>query len=385
MRGWKQINLGETATFYNGYAFKPNDWSTSGKEIIRIQNLTKGASQINFFEGELHDKYKVRTGDILISWSGSLGVYEWEREDAWLNQHLFKVVFDKEELNKTFFKYLITVALKEMESMVHGATMKHITKQKFDAFRIFLPPLEQQKKIAAILDAADAYRQKTKALIAKYDELTQSLFLDMFGDPVKNEKGWEVIKLGKVCGVGSSKRVFVDELVEEGIPFYRGTEVGKLGEGKAITPSLFIKKEHYEILKEHRGVPKQGDLLMPSICPDGRIWVVDNDVEFYFKDGRVLWIEVNSKTMNSTYLKYHLKGSFYANYNNIASGTTFAELKIVALKNLDVFYPDLKLQNKFAERVQAIELQKAQAQASLEKAEELFNSLLQRAFKGELV
>jgi len=248
-----------------------------------------------------------------------------------------------------------------------------------------LPPLNQQKKIAAILDAADSYKQKTKTLIDKYDELTQSLFLDMFGDPVTNPKGWDEIKLGNVCNVGSSKRVFVSELVEEGIPFYRGTEVGKLGEGKSINPTLFITKAHYESLKEHRGVPKQGDLLMPSICPDGRIWVVDNDKEFYFKDGRVLWVEVDLKKMNSIYLRYHLKGSFFANYNNIASGTTFAELKIVSLKKMNVFYPNMKLQNQFAERVKAIEVQKAQAHTSLAQADNLFNSLLQKAFKGELI
>ena len=206
----------------------------------------------------------------------------------------------------------------------------------------------------------------------------------MFGDPVRNPKGWEEIKLGNICGVGSSKRVFVDELVEDGIPFYRGTEVGKLGEGKSIIPKLFITKEHYERLKEHRGIPKKGDSLMPSICPDGRIWVVDDDKEFYFKDGRVLWVEVDSRKINSIYLRYHMKGSFFANYNNIASGTTFAELKIVALKKMNIFYPDIALQNQFAERVQAIEVQKAQAQASLAQAEDLFNSLLQRAFKGEL-
>jgi type I restriction enzyme, S subunit len=255
---------------------------------------------------------------------------------------------------------------------------------KYSKVKIPLPPLDQQKKIAAILDAADAYKQKTKALIEKYDELAQSLFLDMFGDPVTNPKGWKEVKLGNICGVGSSKRVFVDELVEDGIPFYRGTEVGKLGEGKSITPGLFITKEHYESLKEHRGIPKKGDLLMPSICPDGRIWVIDDDKEFYFKDGRVLWVEVDSKKINSIYLRYHMRGSFFANYNNIASGTTFAELKIVALKKMNIFYPDLNLQNQFAERVQAIEAQKGQAQASLAQAEDLFNSLLQKAFKGEL-
>ena len=302
-------------------------------------------------------------------------------EKVWVNNHAH-VLTAKDNLILEYLMYYLNYA--DLTLYINGATRGKLTKSSLNGIKIPLPPLDQQKKIAAILDAADAYRQKTKALIEKYDELTQSLFLDMFGDPVTNPKGCEEIKLGNICGVGSSKRVFVDELVEDGIPFYRGTEVGKLGEGKSIIPKLFITKEHYERLKEHRGIPKKGDLLMPSICPDGRIWVVDDDKEFYFKDGRVLWVEVDSRKINSIYLRYHMKGSFFANYNNIASGTTFAELKIVALKKMNIFYPDIALQNQFAERVQAIESQKAQAQASLAQAEDLFNSLLQRAFKGEL-
>jgi type I restriction enzyme S subunit len=304
--------------------------------------------------------------------------------DLAINQDL-KAIKCKSQLDKKFLFYVLKSKSDYFNNISTGATVKGIKIAHITDLKIPLPPLEQQKKIVSILDAADELRQKDKALIAKYDELTQSLFLDMFGDPVKNEKAWEIKKLGNVCLVGSSKRVFVEELVEEGIPFYRGTEVGKLGEGKAIRPTLFITKEHYEKLKDHRGVPKKGDLLMPSICPDGRIWVVDNDTPFYFKDGRVLWVEVDSKNINSIYLRYHLKGSFFANYSNIASGTTFAELKIVALKKMDIFYPELKLQNQFAERVKAIETQKVQAQESLKKSEELFNSLLQRAFKAEVV
>lgn len=331
---------------------------------------------------------KPEKGDILYTRVGSFGeaaVIDFDFDFAiFVSLTLIKPKNDI-VLSRYLMHYLNSPKIKHLaKNSTSGVGVQNLNVKVVREFPIQLPPLDQQKKIAAILDAADAYRQKTKVLIEKYDELFKSLFLQMFGDPVRNPKGWETIKLGSICGVGSSKRVFVDELVEDGIPFYRGTEVGKLAEGKSITPKLFITKEHYERLKEHRGIPKKGDLLMPSICPDGRIWVVDNNKEFYFKDGRVLWVEVDSRKMNSIYLRYHMKGSFFANYNNIASGTTFAELKIVALKKMNIFYPDIDLQNQFAERVQAVETQKAQAQASLAQAEDLFNSLLQRAFKGEL-
>lgn len=172
---------------------------------------------------------------------------------------------------------------------------------------------------------------------------------------IKNSKGWKKEKLGNISFVGSSKRVFVDELVEEGVPFYRGTEIGALSIGENIEPSLFITREHYESLKQSTGVPEIGDLLMPSICPDGKIWCVNTKNPFYFKDGRVLWIHLKSAEVNSIYLKYMLKEKFLRDYNRIASGTTFAELKIFELKKLDIIIPSIELQNQFADFVKQVD------------------------------
>ena len=292
---------------------------------------------------------------------------------------------NSEEVFLKYIFYYLSGNIYILENGFKGAGLKHISKDYLQNIEIPLPPLQQQQKIANILDAADALRQNDKALIAKYDELTQALFLDMFGDVRKNEKGWKQIALEKICDVGSSRRVFVDELVEEGVPFYRGTEIGQMSINENINPSLFITSVHYENLKKETGIPKIGDLLMPSICPDGRIFEVTNDNPFYFKDGRVLWIKVNKSNINSVYLKKHLKAIFAVDYSKIASGTTFAELKIFALKKLILHYPPIDLQNQFAERVAVIEEQKVIAQKSLEKSESLFNSLLHKAFKGELV
>jgi type I restriction enzyme S subunit len=207
----------------------------------------------------------------------------------------------------------------------------------------------------------------------------------MFGNPVRNEMDWKKIKLESVCEVCSSKRVFVEELVEKGIPFYRGTEIGQLSEGKKIMPRLFITKEHYEKLKKDTGIPKIGDLLLPSICPDGRIYEVPHDAPFYFKDGRVLWIKVDRAAIDSVYLKKLLKAIFYIDYSKIASGTTFAELKIFALKKIEILLPPISLQNRFGIITQNIQLQMEQLKQQADESDNLFQSLLQRAFKGDLV
>ena len=268
--------------------------------------------------------------------------------------------------------------------MTGSGGQRRVPKHFIESLEIPLPPPAEQRRIAAILDKADALRTKRREGLAQLDRLAQSIFVEMFGDPATNPRGWKSSQLGQICEVGSSKRVFVEELVDEGIAFYRGTEVGQLGEGEVVQPRLFISHDHYERLKAEAGVPRKGDLLLPSICPDGRIYTVDTDRPFYFKDARVLWIKVGQARISSTFLRHYLKLQFAKNYSKIASGTTFAELKIFALKSLDVHLPPMDLQRRFADAIAVTESQRLAAKSSYEGLRRLFQSLQYRAFRGEL-
>ena len=177
--------------------------------------------------------------------------------------------------------------------------------------------------------------------------IVKSRFIEMFGDPRKGYK-CRIDKLGNVSFVGSSKRVFKEEITSEGIPFLRGTEVSALSNGEHIVPELHIAEEHYKQLVDATGKPEIGDLLMPSICPDGQIWYVNAESPFYFKDGRVLWVKPNRCVLDGLFLKYALGTIFKMDFANIASGTTFAELKIFILKKLEIPVPPLALQQEFA-------------------------------------
>ena len=213
-----------------------------------------------------------------------------------------------------------------------------------------VPVLDRQKqdRIATVLNKIANIISLRKQELKAYDELIKSRFVEMFGDCIINPKGWKMRCLGEIAEVGSSKRVFVEELQETGIPFYRGTEIGAFAEGKKITPELFITEKHYAELCRATGKPHTGDLLMPSICPDGRIWMVNTDKPFYFKDGRVLWIHAIDRNYNPVFLLYTLKERIMSDYSSIASGTTFAELKIFALKKCRIFDVPITLQNEFA-------------------------------------
>lgn len=206
-------------------------------------------------------------------------------------------------------------------------------------------------------------------------------------------QGWIWCRLGDLGVVQSSKRVFTSDFVNQGIPFYRGTEVGALSTGKSVIPKYYITEEHYTELVHHTGKPMVGDLLMPSICPDGRIWQVDTDAPFYFKDGRVLWIRFPEDSINNHYVQQALRARLLSDYKGIASGTTFAELKIFLLREIVIALPPLAEQNRIVTKINGLfalcdELEAEEKKLDVLEArftEYLPKSILQEAVRGKLV
>lgn len=251
--------------------------------------------------------------------------------------------------------------------------------------QIPLPPLEQQKKIAAILDAADAYRQKTKALIAKYDELTQSLFLDMFGDPVIKQKKIQFVKLSEVVDrnkIITYGIVQAGENLKNGVPYIR---TGDIKNGKILIEKL--QKTSQEIAKSYeRSKCAAGDIVMSIRATVGTIAIVPPELDGVNLTQGTARISPDTKIIDRYFLYYCLKSKdVQLKIEKQTKGATFREITLGRLREIEIPLPSINSQNQFAERVQAIEKQKAQAQASLEKAEELFASLLQKSFKGDLV
>lgn len=174
----KKVKLGEVATFINGYAFKPQDWSSEGKEIIRIQNLTKTSKEINYYSGAIDKKYIVEDGDILISWSGTLGVFQWCGKSAVLNQHIFKVVFDKIEIDKSYFKYVVEKGLQDAVKHTHGSTMKHLTKKYFDNIMVSYTNLREQQRIASELDLLSKLILRRQEQLEELNLLVKSRYFE---------------------------------------------------------------------------------------------------------------------------------------------------------------------------------------------------------------
>jgi len=337
------------------------------------------------------EAFKVEEGDLIISCSGTIGkIAEVPKgfKPGIINQALLKVTLDQSKVLNKYFIHLFEgeKIQNQLFSMSHGTGLKNFPPMAVvKSIKFPLPPLEEQKKIAAILDAADEYRQKTKALIDKYDQLTQSLFLDIFGDPVTNPMGWDTNELGEILQITSSKRIFKDEYVEEGIPFYRTKEIVELSKGNKISLELFISEKRYSEIKSKYDIPEKGDILLSAVGTIGIMWTVNTEDPFYFKDGNLVWLKsANLEGVDPTYLRMTLEHLIDYEKYKLAEGGAYNALTIAKLKEFNVLLAPYDLQHLFAERIALIEKQKQQAEASLVKAEELFNSLLQKAFKGEL-
>ena len=138
--------LGTVATYINGRAFKPNEWELSGKPIIRIQNLTSNIAPFNYTSLDIEEKYHVYHGDLLFAWSASLGAHIWKGPDAWLNQHIFRVI-PNDGIMKEYLYYFLTNVVADLYAKTHGSGMVHITKAPFMNTPIPVPPLDEQARI----------------------------------------------------------------------------------------------------------------------------------------------------------------------------------------------------------------------------------------------
>ena len=379
MSKWEMVRLGDVATYVNGFSFKPADWSNKGIPIIRIQNLTGTSDVVNYYDKKYSTKYEINNGDVLISWSASLGVYEWKKGKALLNQHIFKVVFDKLVLDKRFFVFVIAEKLREMSSLVHGSTMKHITKKYFDRIEIQLPPLESQKKIATALDSANALIEKRKEQIEKLDFLIKSQFIEMFGDPVTNPKGWYEEKL---CGLGYLNR---------GVSKHRPRNDSKLlggiypliQTGDVASAGLYIKdyRDTYtEIGLAQSKLWEKGTLCITIAANIAKTGILVFDACF---PDSVVGFLANSNKTNNIFVLYWFK-FFQKILENQAPESAQKNINLKILRELEIICPPLYLQTQFAEFVEKVEAQKTLLQKSLADMEQNYQSLLQKCFKGEI-
>lgn len=381
----ERYSLNELVDVRDGTHDSPK-YVEDGFPLITSKNLINGSvdfENINFISepdyNSINKRSKVDEGDILYSMIGTIGnfaIVNFEPRFAIKNVALIK--FKNSTLNSKYFVHYIksNEFTSQIEKQTKGGTQKFVTLKILRNIQVPVPQLPQQQKIANILDAADTLRQNDKALVAKYDELTSALFLDMFGDPVSNPKGWEKVELKKLCSF--KKKSIKPEDILEGENYVALDSIEKVT-GNITTVYNVNKGE----LKSNKFCFDNSYILYGKLRPYLNKVALPDFKGICSTD--IIPIQPINKKSNRLFITAILRhNSFVAFADERSSGANLPRISPSEVEKYSTINPPIELQTQFAERVDLIEEQKAIAQASLIKSEELFNSLLQKAFKGEL-
>ena len=382
--------LGDIATYINGYAFKPEDRGLEGLPIIRIQDLTGNSYDLGFYNGEYPDRIEINNGDVLISWSASLGVYIWKRGKALLNQHIFKVVFDKVEVNKQYFVYAVRYKLKEMEAKTHGATMKHIVKKDFDNTLVPFPTLNRQKEIAQILSKVDAIINTRIRELEVLDNLIKARFVELFEIEQVHYDECHLEDIADiVSGITKGRKTKCTQLRE--VPYMAVSNV-KDGYIDWTTVKTILATE--DEIEQYRLLPN--DVLMTEGGdPDkvGRGSIISDPPEDCIHQNHIFRVRLDETRLLPRYFASFLQSPVAKMYFLRAAKQTtgIASINMKQLRGLPTILPPLNKQKEFVLFCQQVDKSKFSGrvcnskyklvmQLGIDKIHQLFYSLMQEFF-----
>ena len=392
------VKIPDVLFFQEGPGVRNTQYTNDGVKLLNVANLVDGkvdlsTSERYISESEAYGKYShflCDEGDFIVASSG-IKVEYIDKKMGFIDKSMlplcmntstirFKVLNPNELRIRYFMYYLKSQHFKgQLFKQITGSAQlnygpSHLKKMDLPLIDIGDQDIiiERLDKLQRIID----YRQEE---INKLDELIKARFVEMFGDPISNPKGWNMVELGKLTGIGSSKRIFEKEYVTKGIPFYRTKEIVELSKGNSISTELYITEERYAEIKEQYGVPKAGDLLISAVGTIGVIWIVDGKNDFYFKDGNLLRVD-GSDDFNSVYMKNLLEHLIFEYKKQMSAGTAYAALTISGLSKMKVYVVPMDLQIQFADFVEQVDKSKVAVQKSMYKTQLLFDSLMQKYF-----
>ena len=317
---------------------------------------------------------------VLFSSRAPIGLVAINTLPVCTNQGFKNLVPRFDLVSPDFLFWWLKTQEKHIQSKGRGATFKEVSKKIVEDLQISLPPLAEQKRLAGILDAADALRAKRREALAELDTLLQSTFLDMFGDPVTNPMGWEVVTVGDEIGfLTSGSRGWAKYYAKDGDTFIR---IQNLKDGQLDLGDIaFVNAP--ESAEARRTKVEPGDVLLSITADLGRTAVVPGGIAKAHINQHLAILRFTS--LNPVFVSYQLasKGGQAQfdrlNREGVKAGLNFNDVKSIRLTN-----PPLDLQHRFAAIVESVEQQKASQRAHLDELDTLFASLQSRAFRGDL-
>lgn len=369
---------------------------SNGIPLVTSKNLKNGYidfSECNYITQEDHENFSKRSfvenGDILYAMIGTIGnpvIVNTDKVFSIKNVALFKFNQKDKIFNRYFYYFLNSdISHKQLAQLSRGGTQKFVSLGNLRNLEIPLPPLEEQRRIASILDKADAIRQKRQQAIAKLDELLQATFIDMFGDPLDNPKKYQMMTLGSISsfenGDRSNNYPSGADVVQEGIPFLSTKNI----KGNFFDSSnmQFITQEKFNKLS--RGKVSNGDILITLRGTLGSTCIYECEYPQAFINAQMMIIRANQNFMSNRFLHIILSSeAMQKHLKSIGNGAAVQQLTATQLKNISIITPDRNNQEIFIKFYESLQNQKSLLKRALNNADDFFKSLQHRAFNGTL-
>jgi type I restriction enzyme, S subunit len=380
------LKLGDAVEILSGFAYEAELFNESeGLPVIRIRDVNRGFSNTRY-RGQVDKRFVVENGEILIGMDGNFNAARWRGGPSLLNQRVCKIKAHSNILDEGYLFHLLPKELKKIEDATAFVTVKHLSVKGIRDINVSLPPLTEQRRIADILDQADAIRTKRREVLAQLDSLTQSIFIEMFGDPVANPKGWvrsDVGSLSKLQGgvqVTTARKNLPLEL-----PYLRVANVYRAR--LDLTEMKTIRVTDAEM---SRTALVKGDLLIveghgnPNEVGRSALWTGEitpcthqnHIIRVRFDCSKILPIFA-CEYLNSPTGRRHLAGA----------GKTTSGLNTINASNVrgtPILVPPIALQHAFAKKFEAVKAMERSHQLAVNELDALFESLQHRAFQGQL-
>ena len=394
-QNWTYKKLGEVATFSRGLTFSKADVaSVSSKKVLRSNNIDLVSHSLNYDDVAclkegfiIPDGKKLHKGDIFICMSNGS------------TQHLGKVAFIEDDMDYAFggfmgaihpdvklvypkfafYSCLSTEYRRFLASILNGININNLKWTELSKFTIPVPQIETQSRIVSELDLLQSIIDKQKAQLKEYDNLAQCIFYDMFGDPVENEKGWEVRTIEDVCssivrgpfGSALKKEFFV----EPSGSTYKVYEQKHAIQKNASIGSYYISEDRFESLK--RFEVKSGDIIMSCSGTIGEFFEIPLDAERGLMNQALLKFTLNQK-IEKTYFLFTME---FVKDSFDKKGTGLQNIGSVGtVKTTLISLPPLSLQQSFAAKIESIEKQKTAISKSIAETEKLFEYTMDKYF-----
>ena len=387
---WTYKKLGEVCEILNGFAFKSGKYTGQGIRVLRITNVQKGEivdDDPKFYPmSSLTEiqRYMLQENDLLLSLTGNVGrvgLLQRELLPAALNQRVACLRIKDDSIDLKYIFHLMNSDLFEDECIANsqGIAQKNMSTEWLKKYIIPVPSLSEQQSIVSELDKINELISLKKAQLSDFDSLAQSIFYDMFGDPIENEKGWEVKKLGEVCDTITDGDHMPPPKSENGIPFITISDINKETRELDFSRTFHVPQDYYDELKEERKA-KKNDILYTVTGSYGIPVIVRTDKPFCFQRHIALIRPTQEKLLTIFLCLWALCPSIKWMADRVATGIAQKTVGLNSLRQFDVILPPLSLQQDFAKRIELIEKQKAQVSSAIKDLETLLASRMQYWF-----